>query len=177
MGGCCPGLSGGISLAGSVWGGEGAAGLGTHQLQGSLGRAGLWGCGGRVGCGWVDPARPRSPRCVSSYTGPASLGVSPHLRAPHRRGCLETGDSIRAGCLSSGAGLREPLGDDARIRNPPTPPACPSESLTPPVSSRHRGSLWLHAPSWSCVILPFLCEGELWPVGRMVVLSLSACTW
>ena len=135
---------------------------------------GLWGQSGV----WVSGTgqTPISPLCVLLH-GPAPLGVSPHLHAPHRQGCLETDDSIWAACLSSGAGLGGHLVMMQGSGTPLTPPACPSESLTPPVSSRHRGSLWLHAPSRSCVILPSLCEGELWPVGRMVVLSLCACTW
>ena len=97
-------------------------GLGTHLLhvlQGSRGQSrpvGLWGQSGV----WMSGTgqTPLSPLCVLLH-GPAPLGVSPHLHAPHRQGCLKTDDSIWAACLSSGAGLGEPLGDDARIRNPP----------------------------------------------------------
>ena len=90
--------------------------------RGALGRAGSWGCGAEWGVdGWTRPY-PDVPSCVSSYTGPTSLGVSPHLRI-HMQGCLETDDSIWAGCLSSGAGLGEPLGDDARMRTPSPSPA------------------------------------------------------
>lgn len=145
--------------------------------RGAVGRADLWGCGGRVGCGWVDPARPRSPHCVSSYMAPP-LWASPLTCA------LLTGKAVSRLMTASGQDacpLVQVWGSHLVMMQgsgtPLTPPACPSESLTPPVSSRHRGSLWLHTPSRSCVILPFLCEGELWPVGRIVVLSLCACTW
>lgn len=100
-----------------------------HMLQGSPGQSRLVGLQGRVGCRWVHPAGPWRPQPCVLLHGPTSLGVSPPLCTPHMQGCLETGDSIWAGCLLSGAGLGEPLGDDARIRTHPL--------LSAPLSHSH----------------------------------------
>lgn len=145
---------------------------------------------------WAEQARGAAGQSGVQMGGPGRTPTSPAVCPPTRAPPLWVSPLTCAFTCKAVWKLMTASGQDAcplvqgwenhlvmmqgSVPPPPplhTPPLCPSESLTPPISSRHHGSLWLHALSWSCVILPFLCEGELWPVGRMVVLSLRACAW
>ena len=95
---------------GSVWGGGGEAGLGDEWA----GRGAERGAGRTAQSPAVCPPTGASPLWASSLTRKAVMRMM-------------WGDDDPGGMLCPlVAGLREPLGDDARTRAPRTPPSLPT---------------------------------------------------
>lgn len=141
--------------------------------RGALGRAGLWSCRaewGADGCTQPDLTSP----AVCPPTRAPPLWASPlpcALLTCKAVSKLVTASGQDACCLGQGWESRLVMMQD---QDPPLPLCNPLSHSHPCILRAPWLSLAAH-PELGCVMLPLLCEGELWPMGRMVVLSLRAC--